>query len=138
MNVTSSKILYYLLRAFLVLLGLFLRTSSTLSILNPEIAHSESSDSASRNTLIDVCLLIYGGVLLVPFRWLSRSFTSPFALLGFAAGILWAAYTGMTGLVGLMQSRKSWIILPVSAVFVLLALSAPLALAMRRRLDLMK
>ena len=134
----SSKPSYYLLRACLALLGLFLVTSSLFSILYPEIVHSESSRSSFQNLFINVGLMVYGGFLLMPFRWLKRSLLFPFALLIFALGALWAVYISVPGLIGLIQGRKSWLILPVSVIFVLLGLVAPAVLMMRRRLDVVK
>jgi hypothetical protein len=135
MRVTSSKHFYYSIRACLALLGLFLVTASVFSIVYPDIVHSELSPSTIRNFLIDVSLLVYGGLLLTPFRWLKRSFVFPFALLIFALAGLWAAYTSLEGMVGLLHGKRSWLILPVSAIFILLTLSAPGALIMRSRLD---
>ncbi|MCM3871221.1 MAG: hypothetical protein ND895_11085 [Pyrinomonadaceae bacterium] len=134
MSVTSSKLLYYLIRACLALLGLFLMTASVFSIFYPDIVHSESS----RSYLRDVTLMVYGGALLVPFRWLRRSFLFPLALLIFTLGVMWAVYASLPGVVGFIQGRKSWLILPVSAIFLVLAVIAPAALIMRRRLDVVK
>jgi uncharacterized membrane protein YhaH (DUF805 family) len=135
MSVTSTKALYYFLRAALALLGLFLVSSALFSFLSPDIAHSESQRPTWQNTLLDVAFLLYGLLLLVPYRWLRQPFLFPIALLVFALGILWAVYVGISGFVGLVQGRKSWLILPVSIIFVVLAMAAPTALMMRRRLD---
>ena len=135
MNFTSNRPLYYFLRACLALLGLFLVSSSLFSLLSPDIIHSESTRPSWQNTLLDVALLLYGLLLLVPYRWLRRRGIFPFALLIFAVGVLWAVYVSFSGLIGLAQGRKSWVVLPVSAIFVALALIAPVALMMRKRFD---
>ena len=101
-------------------------------MIYPDVVHSESARPSWQNALFDLAFLLYGSLLLIPFRWLKQAFLFPFALLVFALGILWAAYVGLTGLVGLVQGRKSWLILPVSVIFMMLTLLAPAALIGRQ------
>lgn len=135
MNVNANRALYYPLRAALALLGLFLISSALLSFLYPDIVHSESRRPVWQNTLLNAAFLLYGLLLLVPYRRLTQSFMFPVALFVFALGVLWAAYACVSGLAGLVQGRKGWLILPLSGLFVALAVGAPVALMMRRRLD---
>ena len=138
MSVTADRALYYFLRACLALLGLFLVASALASLLYPDVVHSEPSRPSWQNVFLDVAFLLYGSLLLMPFRRLRQSPLFQGALLVFTLGVLWAAYAGLSGLVGLAQGRKGWLILPASAIFVVLALIAPAALLMRRRLDVVK
>ena len=138
MSVITNRGLYYFLRAGLALLGLFLIASSFFSLLYSDVVYSEPSRPSWQNVLLSVAFLLYGSLLLVPFRWLRQPPLFPVALLVFSLGGLWAAYAGLSGLVGLAQGRKSWLMLPASAIFVVLALIAPLALLMRRWLDVIK
>jgi len=138
MSITTNRTLYYFLRACLALLGLLMVGLSLFSMLYPDIVHSESSRPSWHSYLFDVALLLYGLLLLVPFRWLKRPLVFPFAMLVFALGVLWAAYASLSGLAGLAQGRKSWLILPASAIFVVLAMIAPAALMVRRRFDVAK
>lgn len=135
MSVTSNKHLYYSLRMCLVLLGLFLVTTSVLSFVFPTIFHSESAHSPLGDKILDFGLLVYGALLLTPFRWLKRAYVFQVTLLVFTIGILWSVYTSFASIIGLLQGRQSLLILPVSATFFLLVLMAPGALLMRRRLD---
>jgi hypothetical protein len=134
MSVAADRALYYFLRSCLALLGLFFLAS----LLYPDVVHSESSRPSWQNVFLDVALLLYGSLLLVPFRWLRQSPLFPVALLVFTLGVLWAVYAGLSDLVGLAQGRKSWLLLPASAIFVVLALIAPAALLMWRRIDVVK
>ncbi len=138
MSITTNRTLYYFLRASLALLGLLLVGLSLFSMLYPDIVHSESSRPSWQSYLFDVALLLYGSLLLVPFRWLKQPLVFPFAMLVFVLGVLWAAYAGLSGLAGLAQGRKSWLILPAAAIFVVLAMIAPAALMVRRRFDIAK
>jgi hypothetical protein len=117
------------------LLGLFLMLSSLLSLLSPDVVHSESPRPFWQNALLDVAFLVYGLLLLVPYRCLRRQVIFPVALHIFAIGVLWAAYISLSSLMDLAQGRKSWLILPVSIIFVALTLIAPIVLMMRKRLD---
>ena len=135
MRVAPSRALYYSLRASSALFGLFLVSSSIFSFVFPDIAHSESQRPPWENNALDVAFLLYGLLLLVPYRWLMQPLLFAVVLLVFTLGAMWTVYVGLTGLVGLVQGSKSWVILPVSIIFVLLAMSAPAALVVRRRFD---
>jgi hypothetical protein len=134
-SLTRKQRLYYFLRASSALLGLFLIASAIFSLLYPDIVHEETQRLGWQNRLLDVAFLFYGLSLLAPYRWLKRRFLFSVALLVFAIGGMWMVYVSFTGLVGLIQGRKSWHILPASVIVVALAWSAPAALVMRRRLD---
>ena len=137
MTFTSNKTLYYVLRAGLVLLGAYLVSLSLFSLLLPDVLYSEAGRSSWPNRL-DAALMLYGLLLIVPHRWLNQPLVFPFALLVFALGIVWAAYVSISGLIGLVRGQQSWFSLPALIIFLLLALLAPVALMMHRRLNTKK
>ena len=138
MSITTNRTLYYFLRACLALLGLLLVGVFLFSLRYADIIHTESPRPSWQIYLFNLALLLYGSLLLIPFRWLKRPPVFPFAMLVFALGVLWAAYAGISSLVGLAQGRKSWLILPAATIFVVLAIIAPAALVVRRRFNIAK
>lgn len=132
-NLNAYRVLYYLVRTCLALFGALMLMGAVVRLLYPDIVYSESQRTLRLNVLLDVTFLIYGSLLLAPFRWLIHRFVFPVAMVAFGCGILWMIYASAGSVTGVIQGRKSLLALPVAVIYVALSLVAPVTLLLRRR-----
>lgn len=132
---SNNQVFYWLLRACLFGLGLLLITTAVSSQLYPDIIHSESvARPFWRQLLYDGALFFYGLLLLAPHRWFLRQPFFSGKMLCLSIGVLWAAYIFLFSVVDFGRGKKSWLIVPFTFTFVLVALLAPFTLLLKRRL----
>ena len=132
---SNNQVFYWLLRTCLFGLGLLLVSTAISSQLYPDVIHSEGAARPFwRQILFDGALFLYSLLLLAPHRWFLRQpfFAGKMILLGI--GVLWAAYIFLFSVVDFGHGKKSWLIVPFTFIFVLVALLAPFTLWLKRRL----
>jgi hypothetical protein len=79
--------------------------------------------------------LAYALLLILPYRWSTRGWAFRVRLTLLILASLWLALAGGSGLYGFMEGGKDWLIVPASVLILSLAILAPGALVVRRKMD---
>jgi hypothetical protein len=131
---------YYCLRLSLALFGVLMVSSGLLFLAIPDLAHSDGPPDAPPDPwgVAEMGFLLYGVLLLVPFRVLKQPPLFPLAMFVFTLSAVWTAYRTFLALIEFVRWQEAlahWLLLPFLIIPLLLTLAAPRALILLRRLD---
>ena len=100
----------------------------------PELYYDDGPVPPWPARAVDVAIgLGYALLLVLPYRWSVRgwAFGVRFTLLVLTS--LWLCYVVASGIYGLIQGEKHWLVAPTSVLVLGLAILAPATLVARRR-----
>jgi hypothetical protein len=136
MNNKVMRRSYLLARGYVFLCGVILILSTYVSqVVMPELYYDNGPVPTWHDRSFDILATLgYALLLLFPYRWSVRgwAFRVRLALLIMVSLLL--SYVVITGMYGFMQGQKHWLIVPASGLILGLAILAPSALIVKRRL----
>jgi hypothetical protein len=133
-SLIENRTIYWLIRIPLAAYGLLLVATVPVGLLFPEIVYSETPNVPPWQFVREIDLLGYGLLLLLPHRWFMRVPLYILKLVFLSYGVFREFYMLATGVIGFVQGKKHWPIVPVALMLVLLALAAPLSIIMKKRI----
>ena len=127
---------YLLARAYVFVCGVILILSTyTSQFVMPELYYDNGPVPPWHDRSVDMLVSLgYALLLLLPYRWTVSGwlFGVRLTLLIFVS--LWLSYVVVTGIYGFIEGQKHWLIVPASGLILALAILAPGALIVKRRL----
>jgi len=135
MRANRRKIVYLLLRLGVAILGLFLVLSGIDAHLEPESVAAEArrlNRSFELQRAIEIGRFCYGLILLIPHRLTEEGVSFYGKLLLLVAGSSWMLHVLIKVLVDVSSWREELEIIPVTIIFILLTVAAPVTLMMRK------
>jgi hypothetical protein len=128
---------YLLARGYVFACGVLLILSMFASqVMMPGLYYDAGPVPLWHERIVGVIAgLAYALLLILPYRWSTRgwAFRLRLTLLIFAS--LWLAIVGASGISAFMEGGKDWLIVPASVLILGLAILAPGALVVRRKMD---
>jgi hypothetical protein len=115
------KPLILTLRAFAVLLGLFLAAASLLDVTGV-MPHSDATPPLVSRIVHSVPFVIIGTLLAVPYRLVGTQRQRVAMTIGLSLVVAWALYLWADGLRGYLSGIKSWDVLPAGALLTALTI----------------
>ena len=108
-------------RALAVLVGFLWLAVSAASILGL-LPYSNETPAVGDRILRAVPLVFVGGLLVLPYRWVRSAPWRRAVTVGLVLVVGWILYLAAGGVRGYLAGRKSWHVVPASAVFVTLGI----------------
>jgi hypothetical protein len=127
---------YRMLRIAVFLFGLLLASMALLQLISPQsIDSADGSSPLWKAQIRGLVMLTYASFMLLPHRWFTTNrFWFIVALGILSLGGLWMLKTSAVGVLDYFRGGRHWGILPTSAIFMILAVTAPVTLLMKTRL----
>ncbi len=126
---------YLLARGYVFICGVILILSTyTSQVVTPELYYDNGPVPAWHDRSVDILAGIgYALLLLFPYRWSIRGWAFRIRLTLLIFSSLWLCYSVIDGIYGFMQGQKHWLIVPASVIILGLAVLAPSALIIKKK-----